>query len=65
MQPKSTETQAIKGLEALKLRNAMFNFMNWIARVGSASDLEQVAPALVSYLRGYIEEQGWPVPVDR
>jgi proteasome component ECM29 len=65
MQIRSGETQAVKGLEALKLRNAMFNFMNWVARVGSTSDLEQVAPSLVSSLRGYIEEQGWPVPVDR
>lgn len=65
MQPGNVESQAVKGLEALKLRNAMFNFMNWVARVGSAGDLEQVAPALVRFLRGYIEEQGWPVPNDR
>lgn len=65
MRRKSSETQLVKGLEALKLRNAVFNFMNWVARVGSANDLEQVAPALVSFLRGYIEEQGWPIPLDR
>jgi proteasome component ECM29 len=59
------ESQVVKGLEALKLRNSMFNFMNWVARVGSAHDLEQVAPSLVRFLRGYIEEQGWPVPIDR
>jgi proteasome component ECM29 len=65
MQPTAVESQAVKGLEALKLRNSMFNFMNWVARMGSASDLEQVAPSLVNFLRGYIEEQGWPVPIDR
>ena len=65
MQLTAVESQAVKGLEALKLRNSMFNFMNWVARVGSASNLEQVAPSLVNFLRSYIEEQGWPVPIDR
>ncbi len=65
LQNTALESQAAKGLEALKLRNSMFNFMNWVARVGSTYDLEQVAPSLVNFLRGYIEEQGWPVPVDR
>ena len=65
MQPTAGDVPAAKGLEALKLRNAIFNFMNWIARMGSASDLEQVAPSLVVFLRSYIEEQGWPIPNDR
>jgi proteasome component ECM29 len=65
IQNTTVESQMVKGLEALKLRNSMFNFMNWVARVGSTHDLEQVAPSLVRFLRGYIEEQGWPVPIDR
>jgi proteasome component ECM29 len=65
IQNKTIESQPIKGLEALKLRNAMFNFINWVAQVGSACDLEKIAPSLVSFLRGYIEEQGWPIPIDR
>ena len=65
IQNTTVESQVVKGLEALKLRNSMFNFMNWVARVGSAHDLEQVVPSLVGFLRGYIEEQGWPVPIDR
>jgi proteasome component ECM29 len=65
MQPTAGDVPVAKGLEALKLRNAIFNFMNWIARMGSTSDLEQVAPSLMAFLRGYIEEQGWPIPNDR
>lgn len=64
-QSTSIDAVAIKGLEASKLRNAMFNFLNWVARMGSASDLQQVAPSLVNFLRGYIEEQGWPIPKDK
>lgn len=36
--------------------------MNWVARIGSAEDLAQVAPQLVGFMRTYIEDQGWPVP---
>jgi proteasome component ECM29 len=64
IQNTNAESQALKGLEAFKLRISMFNFLNWVARVGSVNDLKQVAPALVSFLRGYIEKQGWPVPID-
>ncbi|KAI9731286.1 MAG: proteasome component M29 [Claussenomyces sp. TS43310] len=65
VQPRDLSVPIIMGLEARKLRNAMFNFMNWVSRVGSPEDLRQVAPFLVSFLRSYIEEQGWPVPVAR
>lgn len=65
MQPSHPEIPEIKGLEAKKLRNAMFNFMNWVSRMGSSDDLQQVAPSLVTFLKDYIEEQGWPVPNDR
>lgn len=65
MQPVSSDAPPIQGLEALKLRNAMFNFMNWVSRMGSANDLKRVAPSIISFLRAYIEEQGWPVPNSR
>lgn len=65
MQPSHPDIPAVKGLEAKKLRNALFNFMNWVSRMGSEEDLKHVAPSLVTFLRNYIEEQGWPVPNDR
>ncbi|KAL2064832.1 hypothetical protein VTL71DRAFT_3972 [Oculimacula yallundae] len=54
-----------KGLETVKFRNALFNYMNWVARIGSAGDLAQVAPQLVGFMRTFIEDQGWPVPHER
>ncbi len=54
-----------KGLESIKFRNALFNYMNWVARIGSPGDLALVAPQLVGFLRTYIEGQGWPVPHER
>jgi len=65
MQPSHPDIPAVKGLEAKKLRNALFNFMNWVSRTGSEEDLQHVAPTLVTFLRSYIEEQGWPIPNDR
>lgn len=65
IQPDDNTNIPAKGLETVKFRNALFNYMNWISRVGSAKDLEQVAPPLVDLLRSYIEDQGWPVPHDR
>jgi proteasome component ECM29 len=62
MQPKGNDSPTVQGLEAIKLRNAMFNFMNWVSRMGSPGDLERVAPSVIRFLRAYIEEQGWPVP---
>ncbi|EPE29251.1 ARM repeat-containing protein [Glarea lozoyensis ATCC 20868] len=54
-----------KGLETMKFRNALFNYMNWVSKVASATDIAQVAPSLVGFLRSYIEDQGWPVPHDK
>jgi proteasome component ECM29 len=65
MQPVVADAPIIQGLEALKLRNAMFNFMNWVSRMGSPNDLERAAPSIIGFLRAYIEEQGWPVPNSR
>ncbi|KAL8795729.1 MAG: hypothetical protein Q9195_001780 [Heterodermia aff. obscurata] len=53
--------QPIKqGLEASKLRDHIFIFTNWLARISSPTQLQSVAPTLVSQLRSYIEGQGWP-----
>ncbi|KUJ22517.1 ARM repeat-containing protein [Mollisia scopiformis] len=53
------------GLETIKFRNSLFNYMNWVSRIASKSDLAHVAPQLVGFLRRYIEDQGWPVPHER
>ncbi|KAF8866467.1 ARM repeat-containing protein [Acephala macrosclerotiorum] len=53
------------GLETVKFRNALFNYMNWVSRIASKSDLALVAPQLVGFLRGYIEDQGWPIPHEK
>jgi proteasome component ECM29 len=65
LQPDDNTNLPAKGLETIKFRNALFNYMNWVSRIGSADDLSQVAPKLVGFLRSYIEDQGWPVPFER
>ncbi|GME52075.1 Armadillo-like helical [Neofusicoccum parvum] len=51
-----------RGREATKLRAAIFSFVNFMARRGSAADLHAVGPTLVQRLRAFIEDQGWPKP---
>jgi proteasome component ECM29 len=65
IQPDDNTNLPAKGLETVKFRNALFNYMNWVSKIGSASDLAQVAPQLVGFLRSYIEDQGWPIPHER
>jgi len=36
-----------KGLETVKFRNALFNYMNWVSRISSTKDLAEVAPQLI------------------
>jgi proteasome component ECM29 len=63
--PNDNTNLPAKGLETVKFRNALFNYMNWVARIGSTDDLARVAPQLVQFMRSYIEDQGWPVPYER
>jgi proteasome component ECM29 len=65
IQPDDNTNLPAKGLETVKFRNALFNYMSWIARIGSPEDLGQVAPPLVELMRDFIEGQGWPVPDER
>ena len=65
IQPDDNTNLPAKGLETVKFRNALFNYMNWVSRMGSVNDLAQVSPQLVGFLRNYIEDQGWPVPHER
>jgi proteasome component ECM29 len=53
-----------EGLEATKLRSAIFQFLNWTVRIGADSDLELIAPRAQTSLKEYIEEQGWPNPIE-
>jgi len=63
--PNDNTNLPAKGLETVKFRNALFNYMNWVARIGSTDDLARVAPQLVQFMRSYIEDQGWPAPYER
>jgi proteasome component ECM29 len=65
IQPDDSTILPTKGLETLKFRNALFNYMNWVSKVASAKDIAQVAPSLVGFLRTFIEDQGWPIPNDK
>ena len=53
-----------EGLEATKLRAAIFQFLNWTVRIGEDKDLELIAPRAQASLKEYIEEQGWPNPIE-
>ncbi|EME80221.1 uncharacterized protein MYCFIDRAFT_104048, partial [Pseudocercospora fijiensis CIRAD86] len=50
------------GREATKLRTAIFQYINFVARHGSRETLHAIAPIVVARLRDFIENQGWPKP---
>ncbi|KAH9878470.1 hypothetical protein IAQ61_001742 [Plenodomus lingam] len=50
------------GREATKFRSAIFSLVNFVARRGSVTDLSRIAESLVANLRGFVQDQGWPVP---
>ena len=63
-QSEGLSTSSQRGLQASKLRQHVFAFSNWLARMGSAEDLAVYAPKLVGLFQDYIESQGWPRPGD-
>lgn len=65
LQPDDNTNMPAKGLETAKFRNALFNYMNWVSRIGSKKDLAFIAPQLVGFMQNYIQDQGWPVPHDK
>jgi proteasome component ECM29 len=65
LQPDDNTNLPAKGLETVKFRNALFNYMNWVSRIGSQQNLAFVAPQLVGFMQSYIQDQGWPVPHDK
>lgn len=49
------------GRELIKLHQALFGFINWVARIGANKpEFSQIRSSLVSLLREFIEAQGWP-----
>ncbi|KAK4132788.1 ARM repeat-containing protein [Trichocladium antarcticum] len=59
-QPPATKPS---GLELSKLHRALFEFINWVARIGPGkTDYNRIGPPLVELLRDFIRDQGWPKP---
>lgn len=51
------------GLQLTKIHKALFEYINWVARIGPGMGDFTIGLALIKLLRGYItEEQGWPKP---
>ena len=50
------------GREAIKLRAALFTYINFVARYGSKESLYAIAPQVLGRLKDFIEGQGWPRP---
>lgn len=51
------------GLERNKLHRALFEFINWVARIGpSKTDYHRIGTPLVELLRDFVRDQGWPKP---
>lgn len=50
------------GREAIKLRSAIFTYINFVARYGSQETLHAIASRVINRLRDFVENQGWPKP---
>lgn len=51
------------GLELTKLHRALFEFINWVARIGpNRTDYNKIGPPLVELLKDFVRGQGWPKP---
>ncbi|KAK3670099.1 proteasome component M29 [Recurvomyces mirabilis] len=48
------------GREITKLRAAIFQYVDFVARYGSVDSLHAIAPRVITRLRDFIENQGWP-----
>ncbi|PSK43669.1 hypothetical protein B9Z65_7183 [Elsinoe australis] len=56
----SSGSRATGGLEVAKLRAALFSYINFVARHGKQESLHAIAPRVLTRLRDFVEEQGWP-----
>jgi proteasome component ECM29 len=51
------------GLELNKLHRALFEFINWVARIGpTKTNYNKIGPPLVELLKDFVKQQGWPKP---
>ncbi|KAK0833907.1 proteasome component M29 [Friedmanniomyces endolithicus] len=50
------------GREVTKLRSAIFQYINFVARYGSKDSLHAIAPRVIARLRDFVDNQGWPRP---
>lgn len=46
--------------ETLKLRAAIFTYINFVARLGDRDTVQTIATRVVTKLRDFVEHQGWP-----
>lgn len=59
----SADEAAADGLQLTKIHKALFEYINWVARIGPGTGEFTIGPPLIELLRGFIvEEQGWPRP---
>lgn len=58
-----TDASPATGLEAAKLRSALFTYLTWVVRVGQ--HLGNISHRVQDLLKEYIEGQGWPAMTDR
>ena len=50
------------GLEASKLRTALFSLVDWTVKLASKNDLSQIRAPMLGAMKDFIESQGWPSP---
>ncbi|RKF57342.1 Proteasome component ECM29 [Erysiphe neolycopersici] len=65
IKPKQNTNIPNKGLETIKFRNALLNYVNWISRMATKEDSDRIAPHLFELLKSFIEDQGWPIPQEK
>ena len=61
LSPELNPMNRTAGREASRFRSAIFSLVNFVARRGASSDLSTVAEGLVSNLRAFVQDQGWPI----
>lgn len=53
-------------LEMAKLHRALFEYINWVARIGpTKTDFNKIAVPLIELLRGFFLAEGWPKPTNQ
>lgn len=60
LRPDYSNNSSASGREAMKLRGAIFTYINFVARYGDQQSLYAIAPRVLGRLREFIEGQGWP-----